>query len=201
MSEKKDKDKDGAPKKKKGGPVVLIGVAVGTLAIGGGAVYGLFAAGILGGPQVVIHEDNKPKLIRKGEEDPYAPPAKEGEGEDGGDGKEVDGEGGSEYRTVYYSFAEDFTSNLRDSDRLVQMSVAVSTRRDYRVILWIQKHELAIRSAMLAVLADTPDTDVETIQGKQRLQQRLTAAINKVLTDTEGFGGVDAVYFKQFIVQ
>jgi flagellar FliL protein len=69
------------------------------------------------------------------------------------------------------------------------------------VILWIQKHELAIRSAMLAVLADTPDTDVETIQGKQRLQQRLTAAINKVLTDTEGFGGVDAVYFKQFIVQ
>ncbi|GMM61751.1 flagellar basal body-associated FliL family protein [Novosphingobium pituita] len=201
MSEKKDKDKDGAPKKKKGGPVVLIGVAVGTLAIGGGAVYGLFAAGILGGPQVVIHEDNKPKLIRKGEEDPYAPPAKEGEGEGGGGGKEVDGEGGSEYRTVYYSFAEDFTSNLRDSDRLVQMSVAVSTRRDYRVILWIQKHELAIRSAMLAVLADTPDTDVETIQGKQRLQQRLTAAINKVLTDTEGFGGVDAVYFKQFIVQ
>lgn len=201
MSEKKDKDKDGAPKKKKGGPVVLIGVAVGTLAIGGGAVYGLFAAGILGGPQVVIHEDNKPKLIRKGEEDPYAPPAKEGEGEGGGSGKEVDGEGGSEYRTVYYSFAEDFTSNLRDSDRLVQMSVAVSTRRDYRVILWIQKHELAIRSAMLAVLADTPDTDVETIQGKQRLQQRLTAAINKVLTDTEGFGGVDAVYFKQFIVQ
>ncbi|MDK4807196.1 MAG: flagellar basal body-associated FliL family protein [Novosphingobium aromaticivorans] len=200
MSEKKDKDKDGAPKKKKGGPVVLIGVAVGTLAIGGGAVYGLFAAGILGGPQVVIHEDNKPKLIRKGEEDPYAPPAKEGEGEGGG-GKEVDGEGGSEYRTVYYSFAEDFTSNLRDSDRLVQMSVAVSTRRDYRVILWIQKHELAIRSAMLAVLADTPDTDVETIQGKQRLQQRLTAAINKVLADTEGFGGVDAVYFKQFIVQ
>jgi flagellar FliL protein len=129
------------------------------------------------------------------------PPAKEGEGEGGGGGKEVDGEGGSEYRTVYYSFAEDFTSNLRDSDRLVQMSVAVSTRRDYRVILWIQKHELAIRSAMLAVLADTPDTDVETIQGKQRLQQRLTAAINKVLTDTEGFGGVDAVYFKQFIVQ
>jgi flagellar basal body-associated protein FliL len=80
MSEKKDKDKDGAPKKKKGGPVVLIGVAVGTLAIGGGAVYGLFAAGILGGPQVVIHEDNKPKLIRKGEEDPYAPRPRKAKG-------------------------------------------------------------------------------------------------------------------------
>ncbi|MFX7804622.1 flagellar basal body-associated FliL family protein [Acinetobacter baumannii] len=33
------------------------------------------------------------------------------------------------------------------------------------------------------------------------MQARLTAAINKVLTATEGFGGVDAVYFKSFIVQ
>ncbi len=33
------------------------------------------------------------------------------------------------------------------------------------------------------------------------LQKRLTAAINKVLTQTEGFGGVDSVYFKSFIIQ
>jgi flagellar protein FliL len=199
MSDKKEKDKD-APKKKKGGPVVLIGVVVATLALGGGGVYALFAMHILGGPQVVVHEDNKPKLIRKGEEDPYAPVAKEG-GEGEGGAKEVEGEGGSEYRTVYYSFSDDFTSNLKDSDRLVQASIAASTRRDYRVVMWMKKHELAIRSALLTVLADTPDTDVETTQGKQRLQARMTAAINKVLSDTEGFGGVDAVYFKQFIVQ
>ncbi|MFN3457950.1 MAG: flagellar basal body-associated FliL family protein, partial [Novosphingobium sp.] len=29
----------------------------------------------------------------------------------------------------------------------------------------------------------------------------LTAAINKVLSENEGFGGVDNVYFKSFIVQ
>lgn len=73
MSDKKDKDAE-PKKKKKGGPMLLIGVAVAMLAAGGGGIYGLFAAGILGGPQVVIHEDNKPKLIRKGEEDPYARP-------------------------------------------------------------------------------------------------------------------------------
>lgn len=199
MSDKKDKDAE-PKKKKKGGPMLLIGVAVAMMAAGGGGIYGLFAAGILGGPQVVIHEDNKPKLIRKGEEDPYAPPAKEGEGEGGG-GKEVEGEGGSEYRTVYYQFADDFTSNLKDSDRLIQVSIAAATRRDYRVVLWMKKHELAIRSGLLAVLADTPDADIDSPQGKQKLQERLTAAINKVLNETEGFGGVDAVYFKQFIVQ
>ncbi len=67
--------------------------------------------------------------------------------------------------------------------------------------MWLKKHELAIRSAVLVVLADTPEEDVFTPEGKERLQKRLTAAINQVLTDTEGFGGVDKVYFKSFLVQ
>lgn len=198
MSDKKDKD---AKAKKKGGGIMLkVGGAVGLLAVGGGGAYGLVASGIIGGGhEKAVKEDNKPKLIRKGEEDPYAPPAKEGEGD--GAVKEVDGEGGSEYHTLYYSFAEDFTSNLKESDALVQLSVACSTHRDYRVMLWLKKHELAIRSAILEVLADTPEADIQVSAGKDRLQKRMTAAINKVLTNAEGFGGVDAVYFKSFIVQ
>ncbi|WP_225205644.1 flagellar basal body-associated FliL family protein [Novosphingobium huizhouense] len=202
MSDKKDKE--AKPKKKGGGKMMIIGIAVAMLAVGGGGAYGLVAAGIIGGGghEKEVKEDNRPKLIKKGEIDPFAPKPKEGghgEGEEGG--QETEGEGGSEYRTVYYSFADDFTSNLKDSDALVQLSVACSTRRDYRVILWVQKHELAIRSALLDVLAETPDTDVQTSKGKEQLQKRMTAAINKVLTQTEGFGGVDAVYFKTFIVQ
>jgi flagellar FliL protein len=54
---------------------------------------------------------------------------------------------------------------------------------------------------MLSVLADTPEEDVYTLEGKERLQKRLTAAMNKVLTDREGFGGIDSVYFKTFLVQ
>lgn len=197
MSDKKDKD--AKPKKKGGGMLVKAGAALALLGAGGGGAYGLVAAGIIGGHDIKEKEDNHPKLIRKGEEDPYAPHAKEGEGEEAG--KDVDGDGGSEYRTVYFSFAEDFTSNLKDSEALIQLSLAASTRRDYRVILWLKKHELALRSAVLAVMADTPEVDIQTSQGKAHLQQRLTAAINKVLTDAEGFGGVDAVYFKTFIVQ
>ena len=54
---------------------------------------------------------------------------------------------------------------------------------------------------MLNVLADTPEEEVSTIEGKEKLQKRLTAAINKVLTAEEGFGGVDEVYFNRFLVQ
>lgn len=193
MSSKKIKPAD-APAK--GGRVIAkIALALALMGAGGGGAYALVQTGVIGHAEP---QDNRPKLVRKGEADPYAPKA---EGTDAANALEVDGEGGSEYRTSYYSFAEDFTSNLKNSDGLIQVSLAASTRRDGRVLMWMKKHELAIRSALLTVLADTPESDVFTLDGKHRLQQRLTAAINRVLMANEGFGGVDAVFFKSFVVQ
>ncbi len=188
-----------APPKKKSGLVKKLILPLVLLGAGGGGVYGAVMAGLIGHHEEK-KEDNSPKLVKKGEEDPFAP-KKEGGKEGEGAAAEVEGDGGSAYRTSYYTFTEDFTSNLRQSDALVQISLACSTRRDGRVLLWLKKHELAIRSELLAVLADTPEEDVASIEGKDRLQKRLTAAINKVLTQTEGFGGVDAVYFRSFLVQ
>jgi flagellar protein FliL len=201
MSDKPDKDAEAKPKKGKGMMMkVLLGL--GLIGAGGGGVFGMVQAGMLGGSHgPAKKEDNHPKLIKKGEEDPYAPKAEAGKEGEGAGGPEVEGEGGSLYRTAYYNFTEDFTSNLANSPGLVQVSLAASTRRDGRVLLWMKKHELAIRSALLAVLAETPEEDVYSVAGKERLQKRLTASINKVLTETEGFGGVDAVYFKAFLVQ
>jgi flagellar FliL protein len=199
MSDKTDKKTDAKPKKGKGLMVKAVGAIV-LLGAGGGGAYGLMATGVIGGHGGDHKkEDNNPKLIRKGEEDPYAP--KGGEGKEGGEMLEVMGDGGSEFRTVYFVFPDDFTSNLKNSDGLVQVSLAASTRRDGRVLLWMKKHELAIRSSMLAVLADTPEEDAYTLPGKEHMQKRLTDAINKVLTEREGFGGVDNVYFKTFLVQ
>lgn len=193
-------DKESKPKKKGGGTLMKVALPVVLLGAGGGGMYGLVAAGVIGGGhEKEKKEDNNPKLVRKGEEDPFAA-KKEGEGEGAGPA-EVEGDGGSEYKTSYFTFSEDFTSNLKNSDALVQMSLACSTRRDGRVLIWLKKHELAIRSAMLNVIADTPEDSIGTLEGKEHLQKRLTAAINQVLTKEEGFGGIDEVYFKSFIVQ
>ncbi len=200
MSDDKS-DTEAKPRKKGKGLMVKLLLTLGLIGAGGGGVFGMVQAGIIGGGhgEAKKKEDNHPRLIRKGEEDPYAPKA-EG-GKEGEAAPEVEGEGGSLYRTAYYNFADEFTSNLHLSQALVQVSLAASTRRDGRVLMWMKKHELAIRSALLAVLAETPEEDVYSVEGKERLQKRLTAAINKVLTATEGFGGVDAVYFKSFLVQ
>jgi flagellar FliL protein len=189
-------DTEKKPKKGKGLMVKALG-GLALLGVGGGGVFAAVQSGMIGG-HAEAKEDNNPKLIRKGEEDPYAVHAKEGEE---GAAEAVYGEGGSEYRTAYYTYEGDFTANLKGSDSLIQVSVAASTRRDGRVLMWQKEHELAIRSAILAVLADTTEDEASTIEGKARLQKRLTAAINKVLTDEEGFGGVDDVFFRSFIVQ
>jgi len=196
-------DKESKETKKKGGGMLLkLAIPAVLLGVGGGGMYGLLAAGVIGGGGgKEVKEDKNPKLVRKGEEDPFAPKGGEGgHGEEGG-APEIDGDGGSEYKTSYFTFSEEFTSNLKNSDALVQVSLACSTRRDGRVLIWLKKHELAIRSALLNVLADTPEEDIATLEGKERLQKRLTAAINHVLTKEEGFGGVDEVYFKSFLMQ
>ena len=192
MSKKDTGDK---PKKGKGLMFKLILVLV-LLGAGGGGAYAVLASGMVGEAQA--KEDDRPKLVRKGEEDPYAPPAVKGE-EEGGE--TVHGEGGSEYRIAYYSFPEEFTSNLRSSEGMVQMSLAALTRYDGRVLMWLEEHQLAIRSRLLVEIADTDEEDVLSPEGKARLQKRLTDAINDVLETNEGFGGVDSVHFRSFIVQ
>jgi flagellar FliL protein len=182
--------------KPKGGMLKLVIGGVLLLGIGAGGAYGAFAVGLLGGAH--SEEPDVPKLVRKGDSDPYAP-VSDKKGKEGGE--EVHGEGGSEYRTAYYSFEESFTSNLADSSGLIQVDIAVSTRRDGRVLQWVKTHELAIRSAILVQLAATPEEDVYDVEGRNRLSKRLAKAINEVLKANEGFGGVDAVYFKSFLVQ
>jgi len=196
MAKKAENDDKGEPAKKGGGMIVKLVLALVLLAAGGGGVFGLMAAGIIGGDQGE-HEDNSPKLLKKGEEDPYAPVADK----DAAAGEYVYGEDGSEFRTTYYEFEGEFTSNLRNSPAMVQLALAASTQRDGRVLMWLKKHELAIRSQLLIDLSDTDEQEFASPEGKMRLQKRMVDSINKVLTEAEGFGGVDKVYFRSLIVQ
>lgn len=193
----KDADGGGSGTPKKGGMMKIIIAAALLLGLGAGGAYGAFAMGLFGGGDA-HDEPDTPKLVLKGEEEAYALPGA-AKGEEGAPA--VYGGGGSKYRTAYYSFAESFTSNLADSPGLVQIELAVSTRRDGRVLQWVHNHEIAIRSVILAQLAATPEAEVYDVGGKERLAKRLTAAINQVLEENEGFGGVDAVHFRGFIVQ
>ncbi len=196
MAKGKDKAETGeGGGKSKGGAVKLAIGAVLLLGLGAGGAYAAVAMHLVPGVSVGGKEEpDEPKFVLKTDEDPY-PFAGADKEKDAA--APVYGEGG----TAYYSFADSFTSNLSDSAGLVQVELAVSTRRDGRVLQWVKTHELAIRSAILAQLAATSEAEAYSVEGKKRLAGRLTKAINEVLEEKEGFGGIDAVHFRGFLVQ
>lgn len=196
-----------ATPKKKGGAMkwLLIGTGLIVL-IGGGVGGGLYAAnsGLIGGTGAhgATAAADIPQLVPKSDE--VRAVAKGEGGEEGGGGKGLPipkGEGGDKYASTYYQLEKEFTSNLRESVHFVQVGVAISTPYDSRVIENIKTHELAVRSAILMALGETGEDDVFTADGKKKLQKRLVAAINGVLKEKEGFGGIGNVYFTNFIVQ
>jgi flagellar FliL protein len=208
MADKTDDAAAAAPKKKKKGKLLLfVGLPVLLLGGGGGAAaYGVKAGWFnAGGGHGAANADD-PQLVPKDEEKRASLKGGEGgHGEDAGaeiHGKETPkGVGGDKYASNYYPLEKEFTSNLQDSVHFIQVGVAVSTPYDERVLENIKTHEIAIRSSILMSLGETTEDEVFTAEGKKHIQDRLVKAINAVLKEKEGFGGVSNVYFTNFIVQ
>jgi flagellar FliL protein len=176
------------------GLVLILGCA--------GAAGGFYAAGMLGGTAHAETEDpNKPKLVLKGEGKPKG----EGDAAEPVIGT-VDGDGSTPknaagYEATYYQIEAPFTSNLKDSGSFAQISLAIATYYDSRLLENIKQHEIAVRSAVLMRIADQDEMVLSTPEGKEALQKELKNAINKILLEKTGFGGVDNVYFTNFVIQ
>jgi len=195
------------PKKKKKGKLMLFVILPLLVAgLGGGGFYA-WKSGMLNASSASAAEAHGPQLVPK-DQQKRAGITKEGgeHGESGGSASHEgmttpEGSGGDKYASSYYPLEKEFTSNLQDSVHFIQVGIAVSTQYDDRVLENIKTHEIAIRSSVLMTLGETTEDQVFTAEGKKAIQKRLTDAINAVLKEKEGFGGVGNVYFTNFIVQ
>jgi flagellar FliL protein len=106
-----------------------------------------------------------------------------------------------QYVTSYFEFPGNFTTNMRGSRRFVQMSIGLSTQFDKRVIENVQKHEVAIRSEVLAVLAEQGEADISGVENRRRIQNQIKDAINSVLMDRTEFGGIENVFITALVMQ
>ena len=154
-----------------GAPLLLAGVFAG----------GLFAAraGLVPGIAAAPAGPDLPKLQYEDEPGPQGPKLKTG----------------------YFRIQGAFTTNLAGSERLVQVELGVATHYDERVIQAVERHDLPIRSAVLGVLSQQQEATLGTPAGRAGLQRELTAAVNRVLEQKEGFGGIADVYFASLIIQ
>lgn len=199
----KDKAETEPAKKGKFKKLLLIGVAAIAL-IGAGAGAGIYFGAL--SAHEAKPEDNYPKLVVRSKEDPE--PAGEGEEKEAppkvgtvsvpNDRFRVDPK---KYEITYYPIAESFTTNLAGGSGFLQVGISLSTFYDGKVINNIKRQAVPIRSVVLMVLAEQDPASLSTSQGKQRLQRQLTAAINDVLREKEGFGGIDNVYFTSLVIQ
>jgi flagellar FliL protein len=105
------------------------------------------------------------------------------------------------FLTTYYEFPGNFTTNLKDSKRFLQITVGVSTQYDEEVMVNVESHQLALRGIILGVMSEYSEQDVAGRDGKQGLADAIKDALNVFLEDKEGFGGVEGIHFTSFVLQ
>ena len=103
--------------------------------------------------------------------------------------------------TSYYTFADNFTTNLNKSKQFLQVSVGVSTQYDETVIENVEKNQMALRSEVLGVIGTYSVDDIDGKIGRDNPANSIKDAINVKLLDLEGFGGVEGVHFTSFVLQ
>jgi flagellar FliL protein len=205
-----DKDIGSAPKKKGKGKLLIFGLA-GLLLVGGGVGAGFYASG-MGAKAEGPHEDPmRPKLVLRTEHEEVA---EDSGGHGGGAEKAPARRTGTvsvksdsikvdphKYEIAYFPMDAAITANLADGGGFAQLSLSLATYYDSRVTDNVTRQMVPIRSAILMVMSDQQSAVLATPAGKQMLQRDLTRAINGVLREKEGFGGIDNVYFNSLVVQ
>lgn len=101
---------------------------------------------------------------------------------------------------AYFSFDAPFTTNMKASAGILQVSVSASSHYA-ATIDNLKTDSPALRSAVLAALSDVSEDIENDDAGKQQLLTKIAAAINRQLASDGYPANVDAAYFTDFIIQ
>lgn len=105
------------------------------------------------------------------------------------------------YVTSYYTLPEPLTSNLKDTRKFLQLTIAVATEYDAKILEQVKAHEPALRADALKVISGYSEEDLKTAEGRDRLANDLLTAINARLKELEGFAGIKEVIFPALVMQ
>jgi len=92
-------------------------------------------------------------------------------------------------------------TNVGGSRKVLQVSLSLMTQYDDRVFKNVERHRAALRSAALDVLRQVQEQDLPKADFRLQLAQRLRDQINLELERLEGFGGIEEVFFTEFVYQ
>ena len=92
-------------------------------------------------------------------------------------------------------------ANVAGSRKVMQVNLSLMTTYDDRVFKNVEKHRAALRSGALDVLRQTTEADLTRSEFRAELAVRLREKINSELERLENFGGIEEVFFTEFVFQ
>jgi flagellar FliL protein len=105
------------------------------------------------------------------------------------------------FEKTYMQIDREFLVNLSGSKKVMSVQMAVMTHYDERVFENIKRHDFAIRSTVMDVMRMTTEADLVKPEFRKELSQKIRDAMNTLLEKFEDFGGIEDIYFTNFIVQ
>ncbi len=106
-----------------------------------------------------------------------------------------------QFEQSYQEMKSKFTVNVPNSKKYLQFSLSVMTHYDEKVLGNVDKHQTALRSAILQVVRQKPVETYNSEDGMASVLIEIKEAMNSVLMGYEDFGGIEEVFFTEFVVQ
>ena len=127
----------------------------------------------------------------------------DGEGEDGGAPAPVTLESPElkRFKKSYKELEKNFVSNVKSSRKVIQVQIGVMTHYDDKVITNIDTHEVALRHRILNAMGQVTEDDVADPDFRKNLAGIIKLEMNSLLEEYEDFGGIEEVFFTDFVMQ
>jgi len=105
------------------------------------------------------------------------------------------------YEYTYMQIEKDFLVNIQNSKKVMSLSLAIMTHYDERVFENVKKHDFALRSTILDILRQVPESEVNKPEFRLELARKIRDAMNTQLEKYEDFGGIEEVFYTNFVIQ
>ncbi len=107
-----------------------------------------------------------------------------------------------EEMSIYHELHPAFVANFSGKSKKNYMQVyIVALAHEDSVISDLQLHMPAVRNDVLMTLSKTTSDEIETVEGKEELRQKVLARIKETMKMKTGKEGIEDIYFTKFVAQ
>ena len=186
--------------KGKSSVVKIIMIVVGILLLVLLSVVGtLFATGFFDKTEKESVEEQIAELEAEAEAEAEGVDGEEGEGEPAP--VPIETPELQKFKKSYKEIKKSFVSNIKNSRKVMQVQIGVMTHYDEKVITNVETHEMALRHRILAAMSQVTEEDASDPDFRKNLAQIIKIEMNSLLEEYEDFGGIEEVFFTDFVMQ